>query len=33
MSDLASREHTVALDAADELKGFQDRFAIPTHGS
>lgn len=33
MSDLASREHAIALDAADELKSFQDRFAIPTHGS
>ena len=33
MSDIASRDHTIALDAADELKQFQDRFAIPTHGA
>jgi len=33
MSDLASREHAIALDAADDLKQFQDRFAIPTHGA
>jgi kynureninase len=31
MSDLASRDHAIALDAADDLKQFQDRFCIPIH--
>lgn len=33
MSDIFSREHAVALDHADELKGFQDKFSIPMHGA
>ena len=33
MTDIATREYAVAMDVADELKLFQDRFAIPTHGA
>ncbi len=33
MTDIFHREHAVALDAADELKGFQDKFSIPMHGA
>lgn len=33
MTDLFDRNHAVALDHADELKGFQDKFSIPMHGA
>jgi len=31
MSELLSRSHALALDAADPLRGFRDEFLIPRH--
>lgn len=33
MTDIFHRDYAVALDHADELKGFQDKFSIPMHGA
>ena len=32
MTDIFSREHALALDAADPLRAFRDEFHIPVHG-
>ncbi|TQU11381.1 kynureninase, partial [Xanthomonas perforans] len=32
MTDLLSRAHAAALDAADSLRGLRDAFVFPQHG-